>query len=238
MNIEHLVDEFGKEFEENVYPNLPDSQYGNLESMLLYCLIRKRKPRFLAEIGTEIHGRSSYIIQKALVKNDQDSIHAMFDVPGVAERALRTLIDQGLGSNVWLFSGFVESTIQALSKKKNLKEVDFMFIDADHEDSFALWYIKNVIEKLSDGTLVHVHDVNTTDKLERESPIDTEERVLRDLKKDGKLPLKSLISFDNICKLEENLDLWKRIQKKHDFIGEPFPTEFPHICCAEYFEKK
>jgi len=67
--VEEIINLFGEEFKRDVWPEMPDSQYANFESMVLYCFIRKFKPYGVVEMGTEAEGRSSYIIQKALEEN-------------------------------------------------------------------------------------------------------------------------------------------------------------------------
>lgn len=231
-----LVETFGEEFSGEILPNLPDSQYGNLESMILYAIIRDRKFRIVVEMGTEARGRSTYIIQKALLKNGGVFLHIMNDLPGIVEEAFANLVRQGMGGNIWLLSGPAQTMMDIF--RPNLGKVDFMFIDADHSADFARWYVTEVINYLPKGSTVHIHDINITKEQDRGFSEDNEEIALRQLMEKGHLPLESIFSLDNFGRFSKYENSWNRLKEKFSFIGEHPATGFPYLCSAQYFLKK
>ena len=150
MDVKRLIDQYGQEFETEVFPCLPDSQYGNLESLILYSIIRNRKPQIVTEFGTETKGRSTYIIHKALEKNERIFVHAMFDKQGVVEEALVNLSRHFPSKSIqqtWILSGPIEYTIEIFDRLIPLDRINFAFIDADHGCDFTKWYVERIIKK-------------------------------------------------------------------------------------------
>ena len=236
--LEEIIDLFGEEFERDIWPKMPDSQYGNLESMVLYCFIRKFKPFGTVEMGTEAEGRSSYIIQKALEINEDEGrhfVHVMMDLPFVAEDGFRNLTKSCRCNNIIVSSGVIQQTFPLLNQYLSMDKMNFIFIDADHTDTFAKWYIKNVFPKLNTGTTVHIHDIDLDMKNSTSWPDDSEAKYLWDLKKENKLPLAEVFNIGSLGKLKKYKEIWNKIKTKHPFIGEFNAKELPFGCSASYF---
>jgi predicted O-methyltransferase YrrM len=235
MNIRNLVNSYGKEFVEEVWPSLPNSQYSNFESLVLYCKVRRDNPRVLYEMGTEREGRSTYIIQKALLKNGGDPLHVMFDIPGNTEEAFANLVRKGIYKNIWVVSGNIMDTYQIVKKTVAKDLSSFVFIDADHSETFAKWYLNNVIFDLAKGTTVHIHDVHFLN--DKEKPPATELLYLYEKFRDGTLPMDLIFDSSAYQEDEKNKEEWEILKKEYPFIGDFDPTGFPYDCSASYFEK-
>lgn len=227
MDIKQLIDKWGEEFKEEVWYEIPYSQYSTLSSMLLYAVIRENKYKKIFELGCEKKSRSSHIIQKALLKNGEEFTHFMCDFPEVLYQARNNLFDT---SNVIDVPGDVTTV------KFDYSDIDFMFIDAHHEKWFAAWYLDNIVNQLKPETLVHIHDIyltpNWTNRMDRE--METEELIERHKSK--------TLNIDKVFVMEDiamhDKDTWVYIASKYPFIGEfPAPV-LPHGDGTTYWKKK
>jgi predicted O-methyltransferase YrrM len=229
MDLKQLIDKWGQEFYDEVWYELPYSQYSALSSMLLYAVIRENKYKKIFELGCERKSRSTYIIQKALLKNGEEFTHYMCDFPEVLSQAYRNLFDK---SNVQIVAGDV-TTVEF-----DYSDIDFMFIDAHHEKWFAAWYLDNIIPQLKDGSLVHIHDIYLTrdwkNRMDRE--METEELIERH--KNKTLNLEKLLIMEDYTMYDDNKKLWLEIASKFPFIGDfPAPV-LPHGDGTTYWRKK
>ncbi len=234
MDVDTLVLKYGQQFMDEVWKDLPDSQYGNLESMYLYAYMREYKPRFIFELGTASEGRSTFIIQKAMVENG-GGLHTICDVPPVGEEAIANLAKHFPVYNTRLLSGPVEQMGQFVDMNK----VEFLFIDADHKRPFANWYMDKLIPRLNDGDIVHIHDMPKRLYGSKQYPKkdSSEFSAVMNRLEDGTASLKT------ICFLDD----WKQnkaFKEKHDALKDKFPIigsfhslELPESSSSAYFEK-
>lgn len=214
-------------FFKNVFPFLPDSQYGNLESAYLYGVLRSHKFKNIVELGTEKHSRSSYIIQLAKGK----AKHHMFDLPEVIKEAVSNL-EIEMGTNgVIPHPGKFENTYQEIDWSK----IDFLFIDADHKRDFAVFYLQNVIPKLKPGTLVHVHDMNLWGNWQTGYYPDSEIEEFVDRFDKGYLPLVKVEWLWDYC-INPNLEPFTNLlSEKYPAVGFFPMKELPYGCSATYW---
>ena len=229
MDLKYLIDKWGEEFKEEIWYELPYSQYSNLSSMLLYAVIRENGYKNIFELGCERKSRSSFIIQKALLKNGGEFKHFMCDYPQVLDQAVSNLFDT---TNVIAVPGDV-TTVEF-----DYKDIDFMFIDAHHEKWFAAWYLDNIVTQLKPETLVHIHDIylkkDWTNRMDRE--METEELI--DRHKAGTLSIEKLLIMEEYCMYPENKYIWDHIASKFPFIGDfPAPV-LPHGDGTTYWRVK
>lgn len=226
MDIKYLIDKWGEEFKDELWYEMPYSQYSNLSSMLLYSVIRENKFKNIFELGCEKKSRSTFIIQKALLKNGGKFKHYLCDFPQVLQHTVTNLFDV---TNVSVVPGDVTQV------KFDYKDIDFMFIDAHHEKWFAAWYLDNIIPQLKKDTLVHIHDIyltkDWTNRMDRE--METEELIER--YKAGSLNIDKLLSMEEIAMGDK--ETWEYIASKYPFIGDfPAPV-LPHGDGTTYWKK-
>jgi len=233
MDIDTLVFKYGDEFMDIVWKDLPDSQYGNLESIYLYAYMREYKPRCVFELGTAINGRSSFIIHKAIEENG-GGLHTMCDLPHVGEEALANLSKHFPVYNVWLLSGPIEQ----MAVHVDMSKIDFLFIDADHGEPFAEWYMDNFIPRLNDGVVIHIHDMPRS-LYGNFYPKDFPNEFVSVMKRLGS----GTVQMEEICFLDD----WKKdpkLKKKHDDLNKKYPIigkfgakDLPYSSSAAYFKK-
>lgn len=207
--LDEILDKYGDEYISFVLPNLPKSDYGNLESMVLYCFVRDCKPENVAEIGTEHKSRSSYIIESALQRNGLPYLHIMADLPGTVEVAAQNL-SMDLSTNVKILSGLIEETYV----KQKWDDIDFLFIDANHRREFAEWYFQYILPRICEGTPIHIHDLDLYANWEWLPTLGSEAEVFLEEHKDNTLCLEKLFWMFDYYWNPEYKPLLEKLQKK------------------------
>lgn len=226
-----IVYKYGGEYEREVYSGMPYSQYGNLESLILYCFLRDRNIKHLIEIGCESHSRSTYIIQKALLKNGIER-HTIVDFEHILTNAYNNLFDK---TNVTKFAGDITKTYEQLIPE--LKKCDFLFIDADHERDFAVFYLDKLIPNLKNGTYVHIHDINLSgDWVDRDGR-NNEAYELIERHKNNTLNLEKLFWLEDLSVNESYKNTFNLI-KRYYYIGSFPATSLPFNASASYWRAK
>ncbi len=125
------------------------AQLDDVEAEITYLLIREHAPRTVVEIGT-FHGWSTSWILRALRDNGAGRLFS-FDI---VDNVVRN-IPAELSADRWTFTrGDVRQNLDSLPQP-----VDYLFIDAAHNASFAKWFIKDLFPLVPAGIPVSVHDV-------------------------------------------------------------------------------
>jgi hypothetical protein len=213
--LEELVEKYGDEYVSFVLPDLPLSAFGNLECMVLYSFIRDVKPETVAEIGTEHRSRSSYVIEAALKRNGLKSLHIMADFPETVASARRNLA-LDFSTNIKTLAGDFIDTY----KEQNWKDVDLLFIDADHGRPFAEWYFDNLLPLINTGVPIIVHDIDLWGNWSwYKSPFPSEAEEFLERHKMGKLGLEKLFWLFDYTYNPEYAPLLERLNKKYPFVG-------------------
>lgn len=229
MDLVYLIEKWGDEFKDEVWYELPYSQYSNLSSMLLYAVIRENKFKKIYEMGCERKSRSSFIIQKALLKNGGEFTHYMADFPWILEQAVSNLFDV---TGVEVVPG------EATTVKFDFSKIDFMFIDADHGKQFCAWYLDNIITQLKKGTLVQIHDIFIKPDLTSRMQIEMETDELIERIKNNTLNLEKLLWMEDICMDPKYKETWEYLASKYPFIGDFPAPKLPHGDGTTYWKVK
>lgn len=127
--------------------------YGFFESYVAYCLMREYKPEITVDIGSAC-GFSSYPLNFACNRNKEGIVLSYELNIERCEKYRENMTRNDLKALV--FSGKVEKNIYETLFIDGFT-IDLLFIDADHSQSFAEWYLKELIPKTK--TLLHVHDI-------------------------------------------------------------------------------
>ncbi len=137
---EHWLPEFDfeKESQAECYANMFDQ----LESELLYALIRKTKPLHIMELGVD-KGWTSNVILKACKKNRKGHIMS-FDIEDKSSKL-------NCKQRTFVLGDARETTPPYIDK------CDFLFIDCDHAEDFAEWYCENLLTRYRGG-YIWIHD--------------------------------------------------------------------------------
>lgn len=215
-----ILDKYGDEFTNEIWSGIPNSEYSNLASLILYCFIRDRKFKKIFELGCERYSRSTYIIQKALLKNGGDFTHYMCDFEPILYQAHKNLFNN---DNTVLLNGPVENL------NFDYSEIDFLFIDAHHEKWFAGFYLDEIVTKLKDKTPVHIHDIYLSKDWEHRYPyVICETQELQERHKARTLNLNKWFWLQDYCMNEEYAEIRNKLNEKYPYVG-AFPApELPY----------
>jgi hypothetical protein len=123
------------------------AQLDDIEAELTYLRLRELRPATVVEIGT-FHGWSTTWLLTALRDNGFGRLLS-FDV---VDHVLGGVPDE-LAGDRWQF------TKGDVRNARLPAGIDYLFLDAAHNASFARWYIAKLFPKLAAGTPVSVHDV-------------------------------------------------------------------------------
>jgi len=126
-------------------------QIGTIEASMLFILIRIVRPRRVLEVGS-LCGTSTRWILSALERNGGEGVLESFD--------LRNKVDQLIVENRdrWVFR---QQNIEAYATENPdaLQNVDLIFIDALHLNSFAKMYTTKILAPLKQTIPVVIHDI-------------------------------------------------------------------------------
>ena len=169
-------------------------RYDYDSSKVCYSLIRDFKPTNCLEFGTSF-GHSTLFIADALLKNGLPFKYIAFEM----ERDLWIKTSDNLDRR--------HSKIIPLLVNRNIMEckedipdnLDFVFIDSNHEKESTDFYVEHIFPKIVPGGLVAIHDFAVTEvdgewrgKGDSGNGGLPETEILMQLHKEGKLPLEKL----------------------------------------------
>ncbi len=146
--------------------NKQGATFGDGEGEALYLLIRHLKPEVVFEISPDTGHSTNYILA-ALTKNQKGTLHS-FELQshrgGVPmEQIIRenqiALCDQ---KRLVVHIGDAHQTVEQVPGT-----IDFLFIDSEHTDVFAQWFVSSVIPRVQ-GT-VFIQDIAFRDLREKSS---------------------------------------------------------------------
>ena len=124
-------------------------QLDDIEAELTYLYLRELRPETVMELGT-FHGWSTTWILSALRDNGTGRLHSFDRIDNV----VRT-VPAALAGDRWTFvRGDVQKSLDAVPR-----DVDYLFVDADHGRRFGRWYLAHLFPLMPAGTPVSVHDV-------------------------------------------------------------------------------
>ncbi len=130
-----------------------NSSFGTVDAEMLYCMIRKFKPRRMIEIGG---GMSTLLSSIALERNEQEGKQG--ELVSIEPYPDRSLVDAF--PNVKLYPTEVQNV--PLRVFEELCENDILFIDSSHIsriDSDVNYEFLEILPRLKPGVVVHVHDI-------------------------------------------------------------------------------
>ncbi len=131
------------------YGALLKPQLDDIEAEITYLRLRESKPLSVVEISP-CGGWSTTWILRALRDNGQGHLYS-FDLVDLATKN----VPQDLSKDRWtFFQGDVTKNTDRLPDS-----IDYLFLDSDHSESFAKWYVENLIPRLKPLTPVSVHDI-------------------------------------------------------------------------------
>lgn len=157
-----VCDPHREEFRGNpAYERATDRGYGDgydyVDAQLLYAFVRERQPRRVVEVGS---GVSTYVVDRAGERNAEDGGRRP-EITCVEPNPAPALRELAAGSPAVELR---EERVQAVDRSPfaELDPGDLLFVDSTHTvapGSDANYLLLEVLPRLPDGVLVHVHDV-------------------------------------------------------------------------------
>jgi predicted O-methyltransferase YrrM len=130
--------------------------YGEVETHLLYCMIRLKKPRKIVEVGS---GISTYISLLAAEKN-KESLGRETQLVCIEPNPQRGLISLRDKYAMTILQQEVQDVPVSFFHK--LEAGDVLFIDSSHVvrlDGDVIYLYLEVLPVLAPGVLIHIHDI-------------------------------------------------------------------------------
>jgi len=127
-----------------VVPMLDD-----LEAEITYMLIRERTPKIVIEMSPNTGWSTTWILS-ALRDNGQKGQLWSYDLHDASVK----LVPPKLSENRWHF--VLGDAKETLAKAPDF---DHLFVDSDHSEDFAKWYVRELFPRVRSGCIVSVHDV-------------------------------------------------------------------------------
>lgn len=135
------------------YPD--NTEFGAVDSEVLYSMVRWLKPKKMIEIGS---GYSTIIAAQAIVRNEMENeIICQYTV--IDPYPKKFVSDGFLG-----LSSLIKKPVQeiALADFEALNAGDILFIDSSHVlkiDSDVQYEFLDILPRLKPGVIIHVHDI-------------------------------------------------------------------------------
>ncbi len=142
---------FHSKYNNDYKPSVNIDRFSQIDSFILYSLIRERKPKIMIEIGS---GESTKVSLASLEMNEKNGAHCMFyAIEPYPDNFLRGLNR----SNFKLISNNLQEVDIEL-----LGSADLLFIDSSHVSKIGSdvnFEILEIIPKLKVGAIIHWHDI-------------------------------------------------------------------------------
>jgi predicted O-methyltransferase YrrM len=136
--------------------------FGPIDAEILYCMIRRLRPRRVVEIGS---GFSTLLAKQALSRNDADGYAGRLDTYDPKPAAmLATIADASTSVNVARAEDLPLETFASLGAG------DILFIDSTHVVRIGgdvCYELLEVVPRLAPGVNVHFHDIFLPDQYPR-----------------------------------------------------------------------
>ncbi len=124
-------------------------QLDDIEAELTYLRLRELRPAKVMELGT-FHGWSTTWMLRALRDNGTGHLYSYDRVDHVVNN-----VPDDLAAGRWTFTrGNVQDELDTIPR-----DLDYLFVDADHGRRFGRWYLEHLFPLMPGGTPVSVHDV-------------------------------------------------------------------------------
>lgn len=124
-----------------------DPGLDDIEAEITYLRLRERQPRTVVEIGSS-GGWSTTWILRALRDNGMGMLHS-YDIVAYALGN----VPAELATGRWRF------TAGDVRQADLPSSIDYLFMDCDHSQEFAEWYLRHLLPLLPPGTPLSIHDI-------------------------------------------------------------------------------
>lgn len=171
-----------------VFPGHYEHRFDQDSSAMMYSIIREYKPKKFLEIGSWLGGSSS-LIMAALLKNDQRFTFISSEI----DDHMRNETEKNVRETTGSFPIMIGDITKNIDK---VPELDFLFVDTNHDLDTTKWIIKNIWSKLKKGGIFCMHDwpvrEENGDLKTKEGQLWPETEYLMNMIKTGEFPFKKL----------------------------------------------
>jgi predicted O-methyltransferase YrrM len=144
-------------YNRTIFPTI--GQYDWLSGQLLYCLIRFVRPVRIIEVSAN-SGYSSLFSGLALRANGSGQLETFELVPQIAASAQANFERFGITEFVRLHVGDARETAsKLLNDRKTNVEKEILFLDSEHTEEFARFYLDTFLPDSHPESLFHMHDI-------------------------------------------------------------------------------
>lgn len=126
---------------------------------LLFRLVNKFKPKHIIELGTGFGLSSLY-----MAKGNPDSVIYTFEGCANKSEVAASMFRRNEINNINLQTGIFDKLLPPLAEQ--LSSVDFAFIDGDHTSSGLMNYLKILLPKCTEKTILVFHDIHWSADME------------------------------------------------------------------------
>ena len=138
--------------------------YSNFDCRFLYSIVRESNPKKIIDFAPR-EGRTTSCIINAILKNleyDKTLVeYYVFEkdiifLKEVKKYLLNFVIENNINEYVKFY--FNDNIIDAPILDK-ISNIDFLFVDANHDYILAKWYVDILFKKVKRGGVIHMHDI-------------------------------------------------------------------------------
>jgi len=134
--------------------------YGYFDARVLCGIIRESEVKTVAEVGIWLGWATTFMRTDASFDR-----HVSFDILDRSGPVRKSLDELGIGEGWEFVVGDARETLPEYGDY--LREVDLVFMDGDHREDFAEWYVHEfrLFDLIKPGAYIHIHDVLPLDKV-------------------------------------------------------------------------
>ena len=134
-----------------VLPNFFERRVDDESSAILYSLVREKKPKSVLEIGTWNGGTTSLILM-ALRKNKKEFVFTASELLDEKREETKNNTERLCGISPVLI-GDITKNLDNIPH-----ELDFLFVDTDHDLETTKWIVENIWPRVISGGIFGMHD--------------------------------------------------------------------------------
>ncbi len=128
-------------------------------AQLLFRLVNDLHPKNVVELGTSLGITTAYLAKAA----SGGEVHTFDGSEALIDIARKTVETVNV-KNVIFHRGNIDEVLEKVLKQ--LKEVDFAFIDANHTGEATKRYFNAILTKISPRTLIVIDDIHSSESME------------------------------------------------------------------------
>ncbi len=149
----------------NENPSYRKGIYSDYDAKQLYAFVREFKPKSIVDCAPR-EGKTTSAIIEALLKNSsedqQDINYFMFEKDPLYFNEMKMYLIQAAyelkNKNVNM-KIFYDTNIVKSKHIDKMKDIDFLFIDANHDYMLSAYIFENIATKVKKGGYMHIHDM-------------------------------------------------------------------------------